>query len=351
MTLFDLDGLSNLSKELENKIGQDGFWDNQREAQKVINRYNGINDKINTYHHLTSRINEVEDTYNLIKEDYDEEIHRSLSCELESLIKDVDAFSLNVLINGEYDNSNAIVEIHPGAGGTESQDWAEMLYRMYVRYSEKHNYKIQMIDYLEGDGAGLKSVSFMIKGKNAYGFLKSEKGVHRLVRISPFDASGRRHTSFASVEVTPEISEQIDVVIEEKDLKIDTYRSSGAGGQNVNKTDSAVRMTHIPTGIVVTCQNERNQIKNRETALSILKSRIFMLKQQEQRKKISDIQGEQKNIEWGSQIRSYVFCPYTMVKDHRTDYETGDVYGVLDGDIDNFIKEYLKYEVKKNGIN
>ena len=219
---------------------------------------------------------------------------------------------------------------------------------MYIRFAEKNNFKIQMIDYLEGEGAGLKSVSFMLKGKKVYGMLKSEKGVHRLVRISPFDASGRRHTSFASVEVTPEIIGDIDINIDEKDLKIDTYRSSGAGGQNVNKTDSAVRMTHIPTGIVVTCQNERNQIKNRETALSILKSRLYLLKQEEQRKKISSIQGEQKNIEWGSQIRSYVFCPYTMVKDHRTNYETSDVHGVLDGDLNEFINAYLKWEVKNN---
>ena len=264
--------------------------------------------------------------------------------------KEFEEYSLSTLLVVEYDNSNAIIDIHPGAVGTESQDWADMLYRMYIRYAEKNNFKIQMIDYLEGDGAGLKSVSFMLKGKNVYGLLKAEKGVHRLVRISPFDSSGRRHTSFASVEVTPEISDDVNIVIEEKDLRIDTYRSSGAGGQNVNRTDSAVRITHIPTGIVVTCQNERNQIKNRETAMSVLKSRLFLLKLEEQKKKLSDIQGEQKNIEWGSQIRSYVFCPYTMVKDHRTNYEVTAVHSVLDGEIDDFIYAYLKCEVKNNEI-
>ena len=222
---------------------------------------------------------------------------------------------------------------------------------MYQRFADKHKLKVDVLDILEGEEAGIKSATILIKGKDAFGMLKSERGVHRLVRISPFDASGRRHTSFASVEVTPEISNNIDITIDEKDLKIDTYRSSGAGGQNVNKTDSAVRMTHIPTGIVVTCQNERNQIKNRETALSILKSRLYLLKQEEQKKKISSIQGEQKNIEWGSQIRSYVFCPYKMVKDHRTNYETVDVKSVLDGNIDEFINAYLKYEVKNNETN
>ena len=351
MILFDLDKLALKSSELDKEINSEHFWDNLREAQKKINQFNSINDKINRYKSFLTSINELEETYTLLKDSYDEELHQILSSEAESIEKEFNKFSIDVLLVGEYDDSNAIIDIHPGAGGTESQDWAEMLYRMYVRYAEQHDFKIQMIDYLEGDGAGLKSVSFMIKGKNVYGLLKSEKGVHRLVRISPFDASGRRHTSFASVEVTPEISNNIDITIDEKDLKIDTYRSSGAGGQNVNKTDSAVRMTHIPTGIVVTCQNERNQIKNRETALSILKSRLYLLKQEEQKKKISSIQGEQKNIEWGSQIRSYGFCPYTMVKDHRTNYETVDVKSVLDGNIDEFINAYLKYEVKNNETN
>ena len=351
MILFDLDKLALKSSELDKEINSEHFWDNLREAQKKINQFNSINDKINRYKSFLASINELEETYTLLKDSYDEELHQILSSEVESIEKEFNKFSIDVLLVGEYDDSNAIIDIHPGAGGTESQDWAEMLYRMYIRYAEQHDFKIQMIDYLEGDGAGLKSVSFMVKGKNVYGLLKSEKGVHRLVRISPFDASGRRHTSFASVEVTPEISNNIDITIDEKDLKVDTYRSSGAGGQNVNKTDSAVRMTHIPTGIVVTCQNERNQIKNRETALSILKSRLYLLKQEEQRKKISSIQGEQKNIEWGSQIRSYVFCPYTMVKDHRTNYETVDVKGVLDGNIDEFINAYLKYEVKNNETN
>ena len=351
MILFDLDKLALKSSELDKEINSEHFWDNLREAQKKINQFNSINDKINRYKSFLASINELEETYTLLKDSYDEELHQILSSEVESIEKEFNKFSIDVLLVGEYDDSNAIIDIHPGAGGTESQDWAEMLYRMYIRYAEQHDFKIQMIDYLEGDGAGLKSVSFMVKGKNVYGLLKSEKGVHRLVRISPFDASGRRHTSFASVEVTPEISNNIDITIDEKDLKIDTYRSSGAGGQNVNKTDSAVRMTHIPTGIVVTCQNERNQIKNRETALSILKSRLYLLKQEEQKKKISSIQGEQKNIEWGSQIRSYVFCPYTMVKDHRTNYETVDVKSVLDGNIYEFINAYLKYEVKNNETN
>ena len=346
MIHFDLDKVEKEKQTLESQIGSDGFWNNQREAQKIINKFNSMNDKINSYRSLVVKVNSVGEMLELLKEAYDEEIHASISEEILVLKNEFEEYSVNVLLVGEYDDSNVIVEIHPGAGGTESQDWADMLYRMYIRYAEKNGYKIQMIDYLEGDGAGLKSVSFMIKGKNAYGFMMSEKGVHRLVRISPFDSSGRRHTSFASVEVTPEITDTIDIVIEEKDIRIDTYRSSGAGGQNVNKTDSAVRMTHIPTGIVVTCQNERNQIQNRETAMNILKSRLYMLKQAEQKAKLSQIQGEQKNIEWGSQIRSYVFCPYTMVKDHRTNFEMVDVHGVLDGNLKEFMEAYLKLEVK-----
>ena len=346
MIHFDLDKVEKEKQNLETQIGSDGFWNNQREAQKIINKFNAMNDKINSYRSLVVKINSIGEMLEFVKEAYDEEIHASISEEILILKKEFEEYSVNVLLVGEYDDSNVIVEIHPGAGGTESQDWADMLYRMYIRYAEKSGYKIQMIDYLEGDGAGLKSVSFMIKGKNAYGFMKSEKGVHRLVRISPFDSSGRRHTSFASVEVTPEITDTIDIVIEDKDIRVDTYRSSGAGGQNVNKTDSAVRITHIPTGIVVTCQNERNQIQNRETAMNILKSRLYMLKQAEQKAKLSQIQGEQKNIEWGSQIRSYVFCPYTMVKDHRTNYEVVDVHGVLDGNLKEFMEAYLKLEVK-----
>lgn len=346
MIHFDIDKTKGRIKELEKQISQDDFWSNQREAQKVINNFNALNEKINTFASLANKANELEETLELLKEEYDEELHSSLSDEVIQLNKDVEKYSTSVLLVGEYDDSNAIIEIHPGAGGTESQDWAEMLYRMYIRYAESHNFKIKMIDYQEGDGAGIKSVSFMMNGKNAYGMLKSEKGVHRLVRISPFDASGRRHTSFASVEVTPEVSSQIDIVIEDKDIRVDTYRSSGAGGQNVNRTDSAVRITHIPSGIVVTCQNERNQIQNRETAMNVLKSRLYMIKLAEQKKKISDIQGEQKNIEWGSQIRSYVFCPYTMAKDHRTNYEVVDVHGVLDGELDGFISAFLKLEVR-----
>ena len=327
MIHFDLDKLKSQSEELNAEINSDNFWSNQRAAQKTIDKFNLINDKINTYQSLSKSINDLNETYLLIKDEFDEEIFSSLISDVDKLEKELTDFSLEVLLSGEYDNSNCIMEIHSGAGGTESQDWAEMLYRMYVRYCEEHHFKIQMISSLEGEEAGLKSVSFLIKGKDAYGYLKGESGVHRLVRISPFDASKRRHTSFASVEVTP---------------------ASGAGGQNVNKTDSAVRITHIPTGIVVTCQNQRNQIQNRETAMNILKSRLYLLKEQERKDKISSLQGEQKNIEWGSQIRSYVFCPYTLVKDHRTNYETGDVKGVLDGNIDGFIKAYLAYEVKNN---
>ena len=256
--------------------------------------------------------------------------------------KEVEKFELETLLSGKYDHNNAIVTIHPGAGGTESQDWAEMLYRMYTKWAFKNNYAIKEIDYLEGEGAGIKSVTFEVIGENAYGYLQSEKGVHRLVRISPFDAGGRRHTSFASVEILPEITDDISIDINLDDLRIDTYRASGAGGQHINKTSSAVRITHIPTNIVVSCQSERSQIQNRETAMKMLKSKLLDLKEKEQKEKIEDLKGEQREIAWGNQIRSYVFCPYTLVKDHRTNYEVGNVESVMDGNIDDFINAYLK---------
>ena len=257
--------------------------------------------------------------------------------------KDIDKLELNTLLSGKYDSNNAILTLHPGAGGTEAQDWVQMLYRMYTRWANSNGYEVKELDYLPGDEAGIKSVTFLVNGDYAYGHLKGEMGVHRLVRISPFDAGGRRHTSFASVEVLPEITEDMDIQINPDDLRIDTYRSSGAGGQHINKTSSAIRITHIPTNIVVTCQSERSQIQNRETAMKMLKSKLLNLKEKENKEKIEDLKGVQMDIAWGSQIRSYVFCPYTMVKDHRTNYEVGNVQAVMDGDLNGFIDSYLKW--------
>ena len=277
----------------------------------------------------------------------DESLLNETNIEFENLKKKMHNLNMMVLFSGEFDGNNAILDFHPGAGGTESQDWAEMLYRMYIRWAEQKHFKMQVLDYQPGEEAGLKSASLMIKGKNAYGLLKGESGVHRLVRISPFDASGRRHTSFASVEVMPEITDNNDVEILDKDLKIDTYRSQGAGGQNVNKTESAVRITHIPTGIIVSCQVDRSQLSNKEMAMNMLRAKLYQLQLQEKQKELNKLRGEQKNIEWGSQIRSYVFCPYTMVKDLRTNYQEGDVSKVMDGQIDGFIEAYLEMEAKK----
>jgi len=281
----------------------------------------------------------------MVKLEYDEELAIDVTKNYKKQEKDLEKLELETLFSGKYDSNNAIVTIHPGAGGTESQDWAEMLYRMYTRWATKNEYEVKELDYLEGEEAGLKSVTFEIIGENAYGYMKSEKGVHRLVRISPFDAGGRRHTSFASVEVLPEITDDIEININPDDLRVDTYRASGAGGQHINKTSSAVRITHIPTNTVVACQSERSQIQNRETAMRMLKSKLLDLKEQEQKEKIEDLKGEQKDIAWGSQIRSYVFCPYTMVKDHRTNYEVGNVAGVMDGDLDGFMESYLKMKI------
>ena len=342
MIHFDIASLIEEKGRYDELINAEDFWLDQKEALKVVNKANTIKEKLDSYNALFSSIESSNELLSLLKEEYDEELHISLENDLVNLEKEMTVFQTEVLLSGPFDNANAIIEIHPGAGGTESQDWAEMLYRMYIRFAEKNKYKFQAIDYQVGDEAGIKSASFILKGKNAYGYLKGEKGVHRLVRISPFDASGRRHTSFASVDVTPESTGSIDIEILDKDLRIDTYRSSGAGGQNVNKTESAVRITHIPTGIVVSCQNERSQIQNREIAMNVLKSRLILLKEQEKQKELDALRGEQKNIEWGSQIRSYVFCPYTLVKDHRTNFEMGDVEKVMDGDIAPFLYASLK---------
>ena len=302
----------------------------------------GFKNKYENYEQLNNEIKNLEEISELIKVEFDEEIAVDIIKSIKKLQKEIEKLELTTLLNGKYDNNNAIITIHPGAGGTESQDWAEMLYRMYTRWASKNDYEVKELDYLEGEEAGIKSVTFEIIGDYAYGYMKSEMGVHRLVRISPFDSGGRRHTSFASVEVLPEITDDIEININPDDLRIDTYRASGAGGQHINKTSSAVRITHIPTNIVVACQSERSQIQNRETAMKMLKSKLFDLKEKEQKEKIEDLKGEQKDIAWGSQIRSYVFCPYTMVKDHRTNYEVGNVEAVMNGEIDEFMKEYLK---------
>ncbi len=278
----------------------------------------------------------------------EEELLKEIFDGVNNLTKEVNNLELSNMLNGEYDRFNAYLTIHPGAGGTESQDWAEMLLRMYVRWAERKGFKVEFLDYQPGDEAGVKSVTLQISGENAYGYLRSEKGVHRLVRISPFDASGRRHTSFSSVDTVPEIDDSIEVEIRSEDLKVDTYRSSGAGGQHVNKTESAIRITHIPTGIVVACQNERSQFQNRDRAMQMLKAKIFEKYRQEQEAKLAQIKGEYTDIAWGNQIRSYVFCPYTMVKDHRTEAETGNVQSIMDGELDSFIEAYLKSEYNKS---
>ena len=342
MSLFDIANLENKLKELEEQTSNPEFWENTENTTKVLSEIKKIKSKYSKYKELEKEINNLLELSGLVKQEYDEEIANDIIKNTKKEQRNLEKLELETLLSGKYDSNNAIVTIHPGAGGTESQDWAEMLYRMYTRWATKNEYEVKELDYLEGEEAGIKSVTFEIIGQNAYGYMKSEKGVHRLVRISPFDAGGRRHTSFASVEVLPEITEDIEININPDDLRIDTYRASGAGGQHINKTSSAVRITHIPTNIVVACQSERSQIQNRETAMKMLKSKLFDLKEKEHEKNISDLKGDQKDIAWGSQIRSYIFCPYTLVKDHRTNYEVGNVQAVMDGQLDDFIKEYLK---------
>jgi len=323
-----------------------GFWDDNDQAQKVIGEVNVLKDSVTRIQELEASLEEQQLMLELIVEEKDESLLPDLERSVKVLSKEMDDFELQLLLSEPYDKSNAILELHPGAGGTESQDWAEMLLRMYTRWAEHQGFKVETMDYLPGDEAGVKSVTLLIKGYNAYGYLKSEKGVHRLVRISPFDSSGRRHTSFVSCSVVPDIEDDVDIEIRTEDLKIDTYRASGAGGQHINTTDSAVRITHIPTGVVVTCQSERSQIKNREQAMKILKGRLYEKKIEEQEAELAKIRGEQKEIGWGSQIRSYVFHPYSMVKDHRTSEETGNIQAVMDGEIDNFIHAFLRYQMQ-----
>ena len=344
---LDLEGRKKRIAEIDEIISAPDFWNNPEGGQAIMQEKKRLESKVDKYNALAGKMEDLEVMIELAKEEPDADLEQDIVDTLAEITKELDAFELETILNGDYDDNNAILSIHPGAGGTESQDWAEMLYRMYVRGAERHGYKVEVLDYLDGDEAGIKSVTMLIEGENAYGYLKSEKGVHRMVRISPFDASGRRHTSFTAVEVMPEVENDTTIEIDDKDLKVDTYRSSGAGGQHVNKTESAVRITHIPTGIVVQCQNERSQIQNRATAMKMLTSRLVEEKIKQQEAEIARLQGEQQDIGWGSQIRSYVFHPYTLVKDHRTNFEKGNVGAVMDGEIDEFINAWLKQQAAK----
>lgn len=334
-------------EEIQSQMSDEHFWDDFQASQSIVSEFSQLKEKTELYEQVMSLYQEVKDWADLYEQENDEEMLANLNETYEQFHHKLKDLHILVLFHHPYDDSNAILEFHPGAGGTESQDWASMLLRMYTRWAESHHFKYQLLDYQDGDEAGIKSATILIKGRFVYGQLKAEKGVHRLVRISPFDASARRHTSFASVDVMPEVKENVEVEILDKDLKIDTYHSQGAGGQNVNKTESAVRITHIPTGIVVSCQVDRSQLANKEMAMNMLRAHLYQRKLEEQEKELNALRGEQKNIEWGSQIRSYVFCPYTLVKDLRTGYEEGDVHAVMDGQLDGFLNASLEAEAKK----
>lgn len=344
--LFDLDDKRARITELEQQMTDPTFWDDQKAAQKVIDEANGLKYRVESFEKMESTLEDLEVSYELVKEEADEELFQDLNEQLETYMEKINDFELEMLLSEPYDSKNAILELHPGAGGTESQDWASLLLRLYQRWAENKGFTVETLDYLPGDEAGVKSVTLLIKGHNAYGYLKTEKGVHRLVRISPFDSSGRRHTSFVSCDVTPEMDDDVEIEVRDEDIKVDTYRASGAGGQHVNKTDSAVRLTHLPTNIVVTCQNQRSQIKNRESAMKMLKSKLYQLEVEKQEQELAALRGEQKEIGWGSQIRSYVFHPYSMVKDHRTNVEVGNTQAVMDGEIDLFIDAYLRSQIQ-----
>lgn len=343
--LSDALGMKSMKSEIEQlelRATEPGFWDDVEKSQQVLQKTGALKGKVEAYNALVSKYEDAMALIELANEEEDLSLLEEAQTEVEKVRESLEAQRLQTLLTGEYDSKNAILTFHAGAGGTEAQDWALMLYRMYTRWAERHDFKVKEVDYLDGEEAGLKSAVLLIEGENAYGYLKSESGVHRLVRVSPFDSSGRRHTSFASLEVMPEIDNTIEVDIRPEDIKMDVYRASGAGGQKVNKTSSAVRLTHIPTGIVVACQVERSQYQNRDVAMTMLKSKLIEIKEREHLDKIEDIKGVQKEIAWGAQIRSYVFMPYTMVKDHRTSFETGNVNAVMDGDLDGFINAYLK---------
>ena len=346
--LFDLDLKLEQIGDYEVKMSAPDFWDDNEKAQKTIAEMNAIKSVVDKYQKLKNDCDDLQVMQELIAEEDDESLVPDWEDGVNKLYEALEQFELTLLLNSPYDKYNAILELHPGAGGTESQDWASMLYRMYTRWAEQSGYKVEVLDYLPGDEAGIKSVTISIAGHNAYGYLKAEKGVHRLVRISPFDASGRRHTSFVSCDVVPEIEDDnSEIEIRPDEIKVDTYRASGAGGQHINKTDSAVRITHIPTGIIVACQSERSQISNRDRAMKMLRSKLFERRMEEREKELAEIRGEHSDIAWGSQIRSYVFHPYSMVKDHRTGEETGNVGAVMDGELDPFINAYLRSQLKK----
>jgi len=345
--LFDLELKQEMIANFEEKMSMPDFWDDNDRAQSIISELNAVKSVVEQYTKLHDEQQDLEMMLELVEEEQDEEMAAELTEGVAVLSGKLSDFELQLLLNQPYDRLNAIVELHPGAGGTESQDWGMMLYRMYTRWAEHRGFKVELLDYQPGDEAGIKSVSMLVKGYNAYGYLKAEKGVHRLVRISPFDSAGRRHTSFVSCDVVPEIDDTIEIEIRTEDLKVDTYRASGAGGQHVNKTESAVRITHIPSGIIVACQQERSQIANRDRAMKMLRSKLYERKIEEQMKQLAEIRGEQSDIAWGSQIRSYVFHPYSMVKDHRTSVETGNIGAVMDGDLDPFIDGYLRSQIKQ----
>jgi len=343
--LFDIATIEKEIANLNQETLKDGFWNDIDNSSKILAKIKRLEKKKAEYINVKADLDNATEINDMLLLEADEELAQELNTTTKKLEKQIENMELELMFSGKYDKNNSIITLHPGAGGTESQDWAEMLYRMYTKWANSNGFDVKELDFLEGDEAGIKSVTALVSGENAYGYLKCEMGVHRLVRISPFDSGGRRHTSFASLEVLPEITDDIEIDINPDDLRVDTYRASGAGGQHINKTSSAIRITHIPTNIVVTCQSERSQIQNRETAMKMLKSKLLDLKEKEQKEKIEDLKGIQRDIAWGSQIRSYVFCPYTLVKDHRTNYEVGNVEAVMNGEIDDFIQSYLRHNL------